>query len=111
MLEAYSLGEFEQVVLLAILRLEGNAYGFTIGAEIVARTGRKPSPGALYATLERLKGKGFVASRVGDPTPVRGGRAKRFFDVTGSGVKAVARSQRAYQRLLDGLTLPGVVHA
>jgi len=111
MAQEYTLGEFEQVVLLAILRLKENAYGFTIGAEIAARTGRKPSAGALYATLDRLEGKGFVASRVGDPTPVRGGRAKRFFDVTGSGVDAVARAQRAYQSLLDGLTLPGVVHA
>jgi len=111
MAQVDTLGEFEQVVLLAILRLKDNAYGFTIGAEIAARTGRKPSPGALYATLDRLESKGFVASRVGDPTPVRGGRAKRFFDVTGSGVDAVARAQRAYQSLLDGLVLPGVVHA
>jgi len=108
MSESPTLGEFEQIVLLAILRLEGNAYGFTIGAEIAERTGRKPSPGALYATLERLEGKGFLASRTGDPTPVRGGRAKRFFDVTGSGVEAVARAQRAYQSLLDGLALPGI---
>ena len=111
MRQEFTLGEFEQVVLLAILRLEGNAYGFTIGAEIAARTGRKPSPGALYATLDRLEEKGLLASRVGDPTPVRGGRAKRFFDVKGGGVKAVARAQRAYQNLLDGLRLPGVIHA
>lgn len=111
MKEGPTLGEFEQIVLLAILRLEGNAYGFTIGAEIAARTGRKPSPGALYATLDRLEEKGFVASRTGDPTPVRGGRAKRFFSVTGSGVEAVSRAQRAYQSLLDGLMLPGVAHA
>jgi len=106
--EAPTLGEFEQIVLLAILRLEGNAYGFTISAEIAERTGRKPSPGALYATLDRLEGKGFLASRTGDPTPVRGGRAKRFFEVTGAGVEAVARAQRAYQSLLNGLKLPGL---
>ena len=111
MSESPTLGEFEQIVLLAILRLEGNAYGFTIGTEIAERTGRKPSPGALYATLDRLEGKGFLASRTGDPTPVRGGRAKRFFEVTGSGVEAVARAQRAYRSLLDGLALPGVAHA
>ena len=93
--QAYTLGEFEQVVLLAILRLEGNAYGFTVGAEIEKCTGRKPSVGALYATLDRLESKSFVASRVGDPTPVRGGRAKRFFSVTGNGVHGwPGRSER-----------------
>ena len=59
MAQVDTLGEFEQVVLLTILRLKENAYGFTIGAEIAARTGRKPSPGALYATLDRLRGQGL----------------------------------------------------
>src|SRR5690242_18254408 len=96
-----SLGEFEQMVLLAILRLDENAYGFTIRREIAARTGRDPSPGALYVTLDRLEEKGFVRSRFGDPTPQRGGRAKRFFSVTASGVQCVARAQRSYQRLMQ----------
>jgi len=65
----------------------------------------------LYTTLDRLEEKGFVTSRMGDPTPQRGGRAKRFFEVTGAGIDAVARAQRSYQRLLEGLQLPGVAHA
>jgi DNA-binding PadR family transcriptional regulator len=105
------LGEFEQIVLLAILRLGEDAYGVTIRAEIAACTDREPSPGALYTTLDRLEEKGLVRSRLGDPTPQRGGRAKRFFTVTADGVQAVASSQRAFQRLLKGLKLPGVVHA
>jgi PadR family transcriptional regulator, regulatory protein PadR len=106
-----ALGEFEQVVLLAILRLGDNAYGVTIRREIAACTERDPAPGALYTTLDRLEDKGLVTSRYGDPTPERGGRAKRYFTVTARGVRAVARAQRAYQRLLKGLVLPGVAHA
>jgi len=105
------LGEFEQIVLLAILRLGEDAYGVTIRAEIAACTDREPTPGALYTTLDRLEEKGLVKSRMGDPTPARGGRAKRFFTVTKSGVSAVAQAQRSFQRLLKGLKLPGVAHA
>jgi len=105
------LGEFEQIILLAILRLGDDAYGVTIREEIVVRTDRSPSPGALYTTLDRLEDKGLVKSRFGDPTPQRGGRAKRYFHVTAKGVAAVASAQRAYRRLLEGLTLPGVHHA
>src|ERR1035437_7878087 len=108
---AHSLGEFEQVVLLAILRLGDNAYGVTIGAEITACTRREPAPGALYTTLDRLQDKGLVTSRLGDPTPQRGGRAKRYFPVLVSGVEAVTRAQRSYQRLLKGLILLGGPHA
>ncbi len=108
---AVLLGEFEQVVLLAILRAGENAYGVTIRAEIEACTDRDPSPGALYTTLDRLEDKGLVTSTFGEPTPQRGGRAKRYFTVTGSGMKAVARAQRSYQRLLKGLNLPGEAHA
>ena len=106
-----TLGEFEQIVLLAILRLKDTAYAVTLRAEIEACTNRTASPGALYTTLDRLEEKGLVTSRYGDPTPQRGGRAKRFFTVTAKGVDAVARAQRAYQRLLVGLKLPGVAHA
>ncbi|MEO5926550.1 MAG: PadR family transcriptional regulator [Bryobacteraceae bacterium] len=108
---ATSLGEFEQVVLLAILRLGEGAYGVSIREEITACTEREPSPGALYTTLDRLEEHGFVTSRYGDPTPQRGGRAKRFFEVTQKGLAAVARVQRGYQKLLQGLQLPGVSHA
>ena len=106
-----NLGEFEQFVLLAILRLKENAYGVSIRSEISKRTGRDTAPGALYTTLDRLEEKGFVKSRMGEPTQERGGRAKRFYTVTASGINAIARSQRAYQSLLDGLEIPGGLHA
>ena len=105
------LGDFEQIVLLAILRLDDDAYGVTIRREIAACTDRDPAPGALYTTLDRLEEKGFVTSRLGDPTPQRGGKAKRFFTVTASGRRAVTHAQLAYKRLLDGLELPGVSYA
>lgn len=105
------LGEFEQIVLLAILRLGEDAYGTSIRAEIHKCTGRAGTPGAMYTTLDRLEAKSMVTSRMGDPTPERGGRAKRYFTVTRSGEAAVARAQRAYQRLMHGLKLRGGVYA
>jgi len=110
-MQPVTLGEFEQVVLLAILRLDEDAYGVSIRKEIMSCTERKPSPGALYTTLDRLEERGLVTSRFGDPTPQRGGRAKRFFKVTAAGLKAVARVQRGYQRLLNGVQLPGMSYA
>ncbi len=109
--EAPSLGEFEQAVLLAILRLRDTAYGVTIGAEITACTGREPAPGALYTTLDRLEDKGLVASRLGDPTPQRGGRAKRYFVLNSKGLAAITRAQQSYRRLLEGCELPGFTYA
>jgi PadR family transcriptional regulator PadR len=106
-----TLGEFEQVVLLAIMRVGEEAYGVPIRAEIEACTGRDPSPGALYTTLDRLEDKGFVTSRMGDPTPQRGGRARRYFEVTPQAVEAVSRAQRSYRKLMEGLELPGVAYA
>jgi DNA-binding PadR family transcriptional regulator len=108
---APSLGEFEQIVLLAILRLADNAYGVTIGAEITACTHRAPAPGALYTTLDRLEDKGLVTSRLGDPTPQRGGRAKRYFVLNSKGLAAITRAQRSYRRLLEGCELPGLTYA
>ena len=105
------LGEFEQVVLLAILRLKDDAYGAAIRVEIADCTDPEPAAGALYTTLDRLEDKGLVSSRFGDPSPQRGGRAKRYFQVTASGVDAVARAQRSYRRLLRGVVLPGASHA
>jgi PadR family transcriptional regulator PadR len=107
MTTSVSLGEFEQIVLLAILRLDENAYGVTIRDEITACTEREPAPGALYTTLDRMEEKGLVQSRMGDPTSLRGGRAKRYFTVTKKGRVAVARAQRCYQNLLQGLGLLG----
>lgn len=106
-----SLGEFEQMVLLAILRLGENAYGVTIRNEIADCTHREPSRGALYTTLDRLEEKGFVQSRLGDPTPERGGRAKRYFTVTKRGRTALIQAQRSYQSLLEGLDLLEGAHA
>ncbi|HEY2038707.1 MAG TPA: helix-turn-helix transcriptional regulator [Edaphobacter sp.] len=102
---ALSLGEFEQITLLAILRLEEKAYGVTIREEIAACTGREPAPGALYTTLDRMEGKGMVRSWFGDATPQRGGRAKRYFAVTRMGRAVLVDAQRAYQSLLKGLDL------
>lgn len=105
------LGEFEQIVLLTILRLENDAYGVTIRNEIERRTGREPAPGALYTTLDRLEDKGLVRSKTGDPTPQRGGRSKRYFTVTASGLKALTQALRDIQQLLQGLELPGLTYA
>lgn len=106
------LGEFEQIVLLAILRLaDEGAYGVSIRQEIRERTGRSTVPGALYTTLDRLEQKGLVASRFGEPTPARGGRAKRYYDVTSAGLAALRRAQSSYQSLMQGLKLFGKSHA
>jgi DNA-binding PadR family transcriptional regulator len=102
---AVNLGEFEQLVLLAILRLGDEAYGVAIRAELADRAGRTIAPGALYTALERLQAKGLITSRMGDPTPQRGGRAKRYVTVTKAGVEALTRAVQAYERLLDGLDL------
>jgi PadR family transcriptional regulator, regulatory protein PadR len=100
------LGEFEHIVLLAVLRLGDQAYGVTVRREIEARTGREVSIGAIYATLERLETKSYVQSRVGDPTPERGGRSKRFFRVTAQGLSAIKHTHCALRRLTEGLALP-----
>jgi DNA-binding PadR family transcriptional regulator len=101
-----SLGEFEHLVLLAVLRLRHDAYGMRVRREIAERTGRDVSIGAVYATLDRLAAKGFVSASVADPTPERGGRAKRSFQVTGTGLEALRRTREDLAAMLDGLTLP-----
>lgn len=105
------LGEFEQVVLLAILRLDKQAYGVAIRSEIAACTQREPAPGALYTTLDRMEDKGIVRSWFGESTPQRGGRPKRYFALTKAGLAALVSAQRAYQSLLDGLDLLGDANA
>jgi PadR family transcriptional regulator, regulatory protein PadR len=99
------LGEFEHIIVLALLRLGDRAYGVTVRQEIESRTNREVSIGSVYATLERLETKGYVKSHRGDPTPERGGRSKRFFRVTPRGVAAVNRTQRALQSMTQGLDL------
>jgi PadR family transcriptional regulator, regulatory protein PadR len=97
------LGELEQIVLLAVLRLGDDAYGVPIGTEIEQRTGRSLTVGALYRTLDRLEAKGYVTSSFGDPTPERGGRAKRYFKVRPGAIRALRTSRDALAAMWDGL--------
>lgn len=97
------LGEFEQMVMLAILHLEDGAYTVRIREQIMERTGRSVSRGALYTTLERLEEKGGLASKLGDPTPVRGGRPKRFWKVTRQGLAQLRHSREAMENMSRGL--------
>jgi DNA-binding PadR family transcriptional regulator len=97
------LGEFEQVVLLAVARLEGDGYGVTIRREIAVRTGRDASMGAVYATLDRMEEKGLLDSREGEPTGRRGGRARRHFCVTPDGWRALAATKEMLAALWEGL--------
>ena len=100
---AAPLGEFELVVLLAVLSLDSGAYPVAIRDAIEARTGRAVTRPAVFVTLERLEDKGLVCSRYGEPTPVRGGRAKRFFTVTKAGVAAVQQSLDTVAAMTRGL--------
>ncbi len=100
-----ALGEFEQLVLLAVVRLDAEAYGSTIRREIEERTGRTIAIGALYTALDRLERKGYVNSRLSDPTPQRGGRAKRYFRLRPAGIAALARSRDALTRMWAGIEL------
>jgi DNA-binding PadR family transcriptional regulator len=99
------LGEFEHIVVLALLQLEDRAYGVTVRQEIESRTNRDVSIGAIYATLNRLEAKGYVQSWSGDPTPERGGRSKRFFRLTPKGLSALSRTSRALRKMAEGLDL------
>ena len=101
--DEYLLGTFEQIVLLAVMCLGTDAYGTTIRDEIERRTGRAISFGAVYATLQRLENKGLASSRMGEPTAERGGRAKRFFQVSAEGRRAVRKAQDAIAAMNAGL--------
>ena len=102
MTEKNHLGEFEHVVLLAILRLDDEAYGVPIRREIEDQTGRAVARGALYTTLDRMENKGYLTSRVGDPTPRRGGRARRYFAITAPGYAALRASREALLNMWNG---------
>ena len=102
---ADALGEFEHLVLLAIVRLDADAYGSTIRREIEEQTGRSIAIGALYTALDRLERKGYVSSRMSDPTPQRGGRAKRYFTLRSAGATALERSREALTRMWAGVDL------
>jgi PadR family transcriptional regulator len=98
-----TLGEFELLVLLATLSLGDGAYPVSIAADIRKRTGRKASRAAVLITLERLEDKGLLISRYGDPTPVRGGRAKRFFQPKPAALTAVRQSLGHIRTMTAGL--------
>ena len=97
------LGEFELLVMLAVIRLGEGAYGVPVSREIEEQTGREVAFGTVYATLERLQQKGFVSSTLGDATPERGGRAKRYFRVTAAGLRTVRETKQNLIRLWRGL--------
>ncbi len=98
-----TLGEFEQAVLLAILRLGPNAYGVPIRHDLCERLGRAVSVGAIYTALERLERKGFVFSWTGGATEERGGRAKRFYGIEAPGLRALDAARVATRNLWAGL--------
>jgi PadR family transcriptional regulator PadR len=100
--QAY-LSDFELIAMLAVLRLGDNAYGVPIAREIEEHTKREAKLGSIYAALERLEEKGFVASELGEPTRERGGRAKRYFHVTRQGVRQVRDTQRTLVKLWRGI--------
>jgi DNA-binding PadR family transcriptional regulator len=97
------ISNFELMILLALIRLGDRAYGVPISKEIEERTGREAALGSVYAALERMEKKGLVVSELGEATPERGGKAKRFFHVTGKGLKEVRETQRALETLWRGL--------
>jgi len=115
MAKSDSLGQFEQLVLTAILTLKDNAYGVTIHQKVEELTQPKSvSMGAIYVTLDRLEDKGFVSSRLSDPTPERGGRSKRHYQLQALGERALQESMAAAKRMFaaveeswGGLELPG----
>jgi DNA-binding PadR family transcriptional regulator len=99
-----ALGDFEQLVLLGVLRLGEQAYGAAIRQEIAARSRRDVSINAVYTTLDRLEQKGLLRSWVGEPTPERGGRRRKFYELKPAGLEAMRHAYRAFTAMADGLT-------
>ena len=99
------LGEFEQIVILAVLRVGEKAYGVPVRDEIVVRTRREVTLGSIYKTLSRLEEKGFVSSHTGDPTPERGGRRTRCYTVTAAGRAELRQSVKTLRRMAAGLDI------
>ena len=97
------LGELELMVLLAVVRLGDDAYGVPISKELATLAGREVALGSIYAALDRLEKKAFVTSSLGDPTPERGGRAKRYFRVTPAGLRALKMTRKALINLWTGI--------
>ena len=97
------LGNFDLMLLLAVLRLGDEAYGVTIAQELEQHTGREAVIASVYARLESLQERGLVTSSLGDPTPERGGRAKRYFHITGAGIREIRDARRALMTMWKGL--------
>jgi PadR family transcriptional regulator PadR len=93
------IGDFERRVLMAVLHLQGEGYAVSIADEITERFGRSVSLGAIYATVDRLEKKGFVSSLLGDPTPQRGGKPKRFYVIEAPGRRVLAEALEADRKL------------
>jgi PadR family transcriptional regulator PadR len=100
-----NLGEFEQMVMLAIIRLDDNAYGMEVRLELSTTAGREVSIGTVYGTLERLEEKGYVSSWRADPEAVRGGRARRYFVIEEAGQEALVRSRKMLASMWRGVSL------
>ena len=98
-----SLGDFEQLVLLGVLRLGDGAYGAAIRQEIHARSGRDVSINAVYTTLDRLETKGLLLSSIGEPTAQRGGRRRKFYALNAAGTTAMRQAYHAFRSMTDGL--------
>jgi DNA-binding PadR family transcriptional regulator len=98
-----TIGEFEQLILMALIRLGADAYGVTIRSEIESRTARTISPGALYTALDRLETRGLVSSRLGEPTPERGGKRKRLYSVQPAGERELARVYGSLRLMASGM--------
>ena len=100
------LGAFEQAVLLAVVRLQADAYGRAILKEVQARLGRDVAHGAVHATLGRLEQKKLLSSKLGSGTPVRAGRARRYYRLLPAGVRALNDARAAVDNIWSGLTWP-----
>ncbi|MBA2304482.1 MAG: helix-turn-helix transcriptional regulator [Acidobacteria bacterium] len=98
-----ALGDFEQLVLLGVLRLQEGAYGAAIRQEIHVRSGRDVSINAVYTTLDRLETKGLLHSWVGEPTAQRGGRRRKFYALRPAGIAAMRQAYQAFRSMADGL--------
>ena len=97
-----NLGEFEHLLLLAILRKGNDISGSEVTEELTKNTGRAPARGTMYVTLDRLERKGYLSSDMGDPSPERGGKAKRLYTITPNGLAALKRSGQALQAMWQG---------
>jgi len=105
------LGDLEELALLAVLRLGGDAYGARIREELSRQAGRTASISTIYVTLMRLEEKGYVRSWMGEPTGARGGKAKRYFEVRPDGVSVLEAVREIRERMWEGVAVEGKAHA